>query len=498
MILYFVEFIILHTLFLFVFKLLLAQETQLRFLRSFLLGTTFLSLIIPVIELPSVTSIPTINLEAVVFSPSIFSNPVVEETKIPLYMWLLISISSIFLIRFIYGLIRILKWYRKSELDTSFGFPIRRIDGINNSFTFFKWIFIDPSHFDNPDEIIKHESGHSKQMHSIDILIFNLLTIPFWCVPSLWIMIHELKKIHEYEADEYALKSTDQNNYIKTLVHSTLKAHGLNLASSFDDAAIVKRLNFMKKMKRKVSPWKMGSIMAIVLISGVMFACQEELDSELQRIAGESSQQVLLTKEIEAALYEAKVNNPDKEFVVIDVPMEHKESILKLEKYDPNQIEAVFIQKGKQALHETLEDGDAVRSTEEQSESIVMIVAKDSDIYKKTMHFEQSKESHEVHTLVEKAATFPGGKEAWFNYLRANMKYPLQAQKIGVEGNVFVEVVVEKDGSITNAKVAKGIGAGCDKEALRVLRESPKWIAATTNGQPVRMKLVMPIKFRLN
>ena len=243
-------------------------------------------------------------------------------------------------------------------------------------------------------------------MHSIDILIFNLLTIPFWCVPSLWIMIHELKKIHEYEADEYALKSTDQNNYIKTLVHSTLKAHGLNLASSFDDATIVKRLNFMKKMKRKVSPWKVGSIMAIVLISGVMFACQEELDSELQRIAGESSQQVLLTKEIEAALYEAKVNNPDKEFIVIDVPMEHKESILRLEKYDPNQIEAVFIQKGKQALHETLEDGHAIRSTEEEGGSIVMIVAKDSDIYKKTMHFEQSKESHEVHTLVEESGLF--------------------------------------------------------------------------------------------
>ena len=77
------------------------------------------------------------------------------------------------------------------------------------------------------------------------------------------------------------------------------------------------------------------------------------------------------------------------------------------------------------------------------------------------------------------------------------MKYPLQAQKIGVEGSVFVEMVVEKDGSVTNTNIAKGIGAGCDKEALRVVSESPKWIAASNNGQPVRMKLVIPIKFSL-
>ncbi len=503
MIQYFVEFVILHSLFLFVFKLLLSQETQLKFLRSFLLGTTLLSLIIPLIELPSFTTLPTINLEATLLSASVVTSSMVEETSLSLYEWLFLIISSIFLIRFIYGLIRIFRWYKKSELDTTFDLPIRRVEGINNSFTFFKWIFIDPSHFENPGEIIKHEGGHSQQMHSIDILFFNLLTIPFWFVPSLWIMIHELKKIHEYEADQFALRSTDQNNYIKTLVHSTLKAHGLNLASSFDDAAVVKRLNFIKKMKRKVSPWKVGSIMAIVLISGAMFACQEELDAEIQQIVEESNQQILLTKEIETALYEATLNNPGKEFVVVEVPIALKEKIVKLEKYDPDQIEAVFVQKNSKALHETLEgensEGHTVRESEEhEGGSIVMIVAKDSDIYRKTMYHEQSKQSNDVHTLVEKAAIFPGGKEAWFNYLVANMKYPRQARKIGVEGNVLIEAVVEKDGSITNATISKGIGAGCDKEALRVVNESPKWIAATTNGEPVRMKVVLPIQFRLN
>ncbi len=497
MIQYFAEFVILHTLFLLVFKLLLAQETQLRFLRSFLLGTTFLSLIIPLIKLPSVTPVPTLDLEAIVLSSSTFSNSG-AGSQITFYEWFFLLTSSVFLLRFIYGLARIFYWYRKSELDTSFDFPIRKVEGIKNSFTFFKWIFIDLSHFDNPNEIIQHESGHSKQMHSADILFFNILLIPFWFVPSLWIMIHELKRIHEYEADQFALKSTDQNNYVKTLVHSTLKAHGLNLASSFDDAPIVSRLNFIKKMKRKVSPWKMGSIMAIVLITGGMFACQEELDAELQQIVEESNQQIVLTTQMEAALHEAKTNNPGKEFVVVEVPMKHMATIQKLNKNDPGQIEALFLEKGSSALHEKLEDGHAVAKSLEPDEGrIVLIISKESDIFKKTMHFARSKESHEVHTVVDRAPTFPGGKEAWISYLQENMKYPTQAQRMGVEGKVFIEVVVEKDGSITNAKVAKGIGAGCDKEALAVVKESPKWRAATTDGEAVRMKLMLAITFSL-
>jgi len=480
MIIYLVEFAILHTLFLLVYKVLLARETQLRFLRFFLVGTTVLSLIIPLIEIPSFGSIPTVNLAGIVFSTGqIPASAQPEELNISVYQFLFIVISSIFLLILIYGLFQISRLYKDSRLDISFRFPIRKVDGIKNSFTFLRWIFIDPAHFENPEEIITHESGHSTQLHSLDILLFNILKVPFWCVPSIWIMIYELRKVHEFEADQFALRSTDQNNYIKTLVHCTLKAHGLNLASSFDDAPTVQRLKFMKKMKKKISPWKVGSIIAIVLISGAMFACQEELDAEVQRIVEESNQQVFYTDEVQAALADLNREYPDQEFVVIETQLENEESIRKLSEYDPDQIKHIFVNK------------------EEDHKSIVMIVSEDSELFSKATEMHESQYDDKVHTIVEEPARFIGGLEAFYGYLKTEMEYPEEAQKKGIEGRVFVQFTVETDGSLSDIHVVKGIDPDCDGEAVRVLENSPKWIPGSQDGKTVRMKMVQNILFQL-
>ena len=76
-------------------------------------------------------------------------------------------------------------------------------------------------------------------------------------------------------------------------------------------------------------------------------------------------------------------------------------------------------------------------------------------------------------------------------------KYPAAALEKGIEGTVYIAFIVEKDGSITNAKVIKGIGKPCDMEALRVIRAMPKWIPGTQKGNPVRVQFNMPIKFKL-
>jgi protein TonB len=103
-----------------------------------------------------------------------------------------------------------------------------------------------------------------------------------------------------------------------------------------------------------------------------------------------------------------------------------------------------------------------------------------------------------IFTVVEQQAEFAGGLEAMMKFIVKNMKYPAVARRMGVEGSVFVSFVVERDGSISEPKVIKGISAECDQEAVRVIKMMPQWKPGKQNGRPVRSRFVLPIKFRLS
>jgi len=103
-----------------------------------------------------------------------------------------------------------------------------------------------------------------------------------------------------------------------------------------------------------------------------------------------------------------------------------------------------------------------------------------------------------VFNIVEQQAEFKGGMSKFYEYVRKKMKYPAQARRMNIEGKVFVQFVVERDGSITDVIAIRGIGAGCDEEAKKVIRESPKWNPGKQRGRAVRVRRVIPITFRLN
>lgn len=103
----------------------------------------------------------------------------------------------------------------------------------------------------------------------------------------------------------------------------------------------------------------------------------------------------------------------------------------------------------------------------------------------------------EIFTIVEQQPSPKGGMPAFYEYVSKNLKYPAQARRMGIEGRVFVQFVIEKDGSITDVKAIKGIGAGCDEEAERVIKEAPKWNPGKQRGRPVRVRMILPITFKL-
>lgn len=109
----------------------------------------------------------------------------------------------------------------------------------------------------------------------------------------------------------------------------------------------------------------------------------------------------------------------------------------------------------------------------------------------------RSKDSTPIFTVVEEQPEYPGGNEAMFHFLARNLRYPSSAAKADVSGKVFVSFVVTDQGDIQDVSVLKGIGFGCDEEAVRVISKFPRWSPGRQNGQPVNVKYTVPINFQL-
>lgn len=106
----------------------------------------------------------------------------------------------------------------------------------------------------------------------------------------------------------------------------------------------------------------------------------------------------------------------------------------------------------------------------------------------------------QVFTIVEEAPTYPGGDVEMFKFLQQNIKYPEVAKENNIQGIAFIEFIVNSNGSISDVKRKEGtkeVGAGCDDEAIRVIRLMPKWVAGKQSGKNVRVRMVLPVKFKL-
>ena len=110
---------------------------------------------------------------------------------------------------------------------------------------------------------------------------------------------------------------------------------------------------------------------------------------------------------------------------------------------------------------------------------------------------EPEEEAEEVFLFVEQAPTPKGGMKSFYEYIAKNLEYPATARRMQVEGKVYIQFIINKDGSLTDFQVLKGIGGGCDEEAIRVLKSSPKWEPGKQRGRPVKVKMSLPIVFIL-
>ena len=102
-----------------------------------------------------------------------------------------------------------------------------------------------------------------------------------------------------------------------------------------------------------------------------------------------------------------------------------------------------------------------------------------------------------VYIVVEQMPEFPGGDKGFHQFIADNVKYPTEAKEKGIRGIVYVNFIVEPDGSVSDIRVLRGIGGGCDEEAVRVVESMPKFKPGIQNGEAVRVSYTVPVNFRL-
>lgn len=110
--------------------------------------------------------------------------------------------------------------------------------------------------------------------------------------------------------------------------------------------------------------------------------------------------------------------------------------------------------------------------------------------------YSQSKEQDDaVYSMVSEQPSFPGGMQEMMKFISENRKYPAEAKAKDIHGKVIVAFVVERDGSLSDVKIRRGIGYGCDEEAIRVIKSMPKWTPGKQNGKAVRVSFMLPVTF---
>lgn len=369
----------------------------------------------------------------------------------------------------------------------------------------------------NPS-ILAHERGHIRLHHSWDIVFVEVLTALQWFNPVVWLLRRDLRTIHEYEADASVLSSgSDVSQYIQLLMRKAMGTKTCTLANSINNSTIKKRINMMLVNK---SPRRNSlKLLALLPIVGVTLALNAETVTDVVYKNDEPQKQVPVKKGKKDTTIKTNANQGIQVIEVSEASDKEKTYETTVKETEPNV--AVIILNTKKKGEEPLLIVDGKIATIEQVRALPRdAVAKVATMREKTAiksYGEKAKygaliittvkhqeeidneplSQPDVFDKVDEMPHFPDGMAGLMQYLSTNVRYPKDAKESGTQGSVIVSFIVEKDGSISNAKVTKPTYSSLDEEALRVVSVMPKWVPGKQNGEAVRVKYAVPVSFRL-
>jgi len=424
------------------YVLLLSRETFFQLNRIYLVSAALLSFFIPLIQSDWVKNL--FITQKVQYT--IYNSPVMLYRFTPI-QHTQITIGQVLAIIYIAGITFLL-----ARLIWQLIILNKVIDQPQSSaaYSFFKKIKLGNDLIDNK-LIAAHENAHASQWHSADVLIIEAVMIINWFNPIVYLYRFAIKHIHEFIADQQALKSgTDKADYALLLLSQTFNAPAHKLVNSFFNKSLLKqRIMMLQKNKsHRVALIKYG-LSAPLFILMLILSSATVNNSKTVRFINQKATQVFLTPT--AGIADIKT---DARHLNRTTPMRQMNSI-------------VYITPDK---------------------GISILPVKDT----------VPKNEGPVFTSVEQVPEFPGGLNEFMVFLSKNIRYPAKARENKVQGRVIISFIVERDGSLSDVHVVRGIGYGADDEALRVIKLSPNWKPGVQNGHPVRVAYSVPISFSLD
>ena len=508
------------------YELLFKRDAFFAFNRYYLLLTIFISTFLPLLDFSiysifSGTSDPVISLapvyglfeytlgEVTIYGEgSSAIDSVATGKSLPYfsYIILLYMIGVFFAVgRFIFRFYQISRLLQKSKVVYHNGLRLIFTVPGTPTFSFFNYVFIDENLFnrrDEVDKIIEHEKIHIDQNHSLDLVIAELFSIIQWFNPTVYLFKKTLKENHEFIADSDVLAVyPDIMSYTKLLIDNSSIIKTNILTHNFSYSLLKRRLFMIKKTKNPLR-FSFKLVWVMLAVSMVVYACsgpikKDNISSEIESVTSVdpnfSNDSILVTSYFE----------PDNGLVKFVISI-GKDRITKLSLFDKNNTLISDFMDGnysrglytiiwKPENNEVIPPGTYSYVFTADDNKIDGIFLEVMDPLSTVNNIE-----YEVFTVVEVMPEYPGGMDELGIFLSNNIKYPIKALKDGVEGRVFVNFVVGKDGSVIDSKVIRGIGSGCDEEAIRVIESMPNWIPGKQRGQAVNVSYNLPIRFALD
>ena len=467
-------------LFLVLHQCFLKHETNFRFVRFYLLGAIFISILFPLIHLntsapsniPSIgQAIPEYWLPEIVIGgqegapQQILTNKAYNMWQLAGWFYLLGVL--VFLIWLVMQLGYVWIMLRNAISYKIESFRIIESPEDKPTFSFFNLIYIgrsDELTSAEKEHIIRHERVHAQQLHSVDILIVTFLGIIFWFNPFIKIYKKILIQLHEFEADARAVENSDVNMYCSLLARVALQSH-FPIASHFNESLTVKRIEMMRTIKKKIGHWKIFALTLSVFVCFFVIACQDQVMEEFEKSTISQTE---------------------------DYPDDVKIQMANYLKEHPNSKLTYMEGEGTEV--------DKFKSTEQVASRVVYTYTykKNGGNQKKGVlltdvveHAESLANNDKVFMVVEKMPEYVGGFDAMKAFMFDNMKHPSD----GKTGTVYVSMVIGTDGQVSDVNVLRGVGPAADAEALRVVKMMPNWIPGEQSGKKVKVRYVLPIRF---
>lgn len=354
----------------------------------------------------------------------------------------------VLIIRMLFQLGSIIRIKLASNQELVQGINVVVINKEITPFSFFGSVYMNPELHNEYEtqQILIHELTHIRQLHSVDVLLSELLCIAFWFNPGTWLLKREIRQNLEFLADNKVINSGfDSKSYQYHLLQLSYQSPELKLTNKFNVLPLKKRIKMMNQQQSEKAHI-LKYLLIVPLSMALIFTSNAEsiISAAKSKLANDQA----TTKVIKTQKVSAKATPSA-----------------------PNQ----------------------------QSELVVLGYAPKSD-EKVAGKPESSKVENDkqVFTVVEKLPQFPGGDAALFKYLGESVRYPVEAQKKGIQGRVICQYVVNEVGAISDVTVVRGVDQYLDAEAIRVISAMPNWTPGEQKGKAVSVKYTLPINFKLD